>query len=94
MKALAKITMTLAAAYLIVTSPGCNRQSDEQAQPTICFAFQDLETEFWVAAHKAICEFATWMTPFVSIRAHYPHAWTCEWYRRYDSGPASGTQPL
>jgi len=23
---------------------------------TICFAFQDLETEFWVAAHKAITE--------------------------------------
>lgn len=25
-------------------------------QTTICFAFQDLETEFWVAAHKAITE--------------------------------------
>jgi inositol transport system substrate-binding protein len=25
-------------------------------QKTICFAFQDLETEFWVAGHKAIVE--------------------------------------
>lgn len=31
---------------------GCNRNQSNQT--TICFAFQDLETEFWVAAHKAI----------------------------------------
>lgn len=35
---------------------GCNRRGEDQAQPTICFAFQDLETEFWVAAHEAICD--------------------------------------
>jgi inositol transport system substrate-binding protein len=29
---------------------------DGQEQTTICFAFQDLETEFWVAGHKAIPE--------------------------------------
>jgi len=28
----------------------------EKKQITICFAFQDLETEFWVAGHKAITE--------------------------------------
>lgn len=27
-----------------------------QSQSTICFAFQDLETEFWVAGHQAITE--------------------------------------
>lgn len=32
----------------------CNRVDDGRL--TICFAFQDLETEFWVAAHKAITE--------------------------------------
>lgn len=32
----------------------CNRSTDDRL--TICFAFQDLETEFWVAAHKAITE--------------------------------------
>jgi ABC-type sugar transport system substrate-binding protein len=32
----------------------CNR--GEQNRLTICFGFQDLETEFWVGAHKAITE--------------------------------------
>ena len=32
---------------------GCENSKDG-TQTTICFAFQDLETEFWVAAHKAI----------------------------------------
>lgn len=35
----------------------CNRTKDDRV--TICFAFQDLETEFWVAAHKAITETLT-----------------------------------
>ncbi|HRL11304.1 MAG TPA: sugar ABC transporter substrate-binding protein [Aggregatilineales bacterium] len=30
--------------------------STAQDQITICFSFQDLETEFWVAGHKAITE--------------------------------------
>lgn len=34
----------------------CARRGDSGGQTTICFAFQDLETEFWVAAHKAITE--------------------------------------
>ncbi len=55
MKTLLKIALTLAAACLIAGF-GCNRRADDQSQPTICFAFQDLETEFWVAAHEAICE--------------------------------------
>ena len=27
-----------------------------QSKPTICFAFQDLETEFWVAGHQAMTQ--------------------------------------
>lgn len=33
---------------------GCSRRADQPGRITICFAFQDLETEYWVAAHKAI----------------------------------------
>ena len=47
------LTVALALTLLI---GGCNRQDDEPGQITICFAFQDLETEYWVAAHKAITE--------------------------------------
>lgn len=56
MKVHLKITLALAAMLLIMPGLGCNRGGDDQAKPTICFAFQDLETEFWVAAHEAICE--------------------------------------
>ncbi len=35
----------------------CNRGGDGRL--TICFGFQDLETEFWVGAHKAITETLT-----------------------------------
>lgn len=31
-------------------------QKRDAGRMTICFAYQDLETEFWVAAHKAITE--------------------------------------
>jgi len=42
---------------LVVFVPGgCSRKDKQSAQITICFAFQDLETEYWVAAHKAITE--------------------------------------
>jgi inositol transport system substrate-binding protein len=45
-----KTIKTLAAALLLSTAVGV---SGAQAA-NICFAFQDLETEFWVAGHKAI----------------------------------------
>jgi ABC-type sugar transport system substrate-binding protein len=49
------ILMTLLG--LVVLAPGgCSRKDKGSEQITICFAFQDLETEFWVAAHKAITE--------------------------------------
>lgn len=41
---------------VVFTLAGCNRKGTESDQTTICFAFQDLETEYWVAAHKAITE--------------------------------------
>lgn len=56
MRVSVKITLTIAAIFLILGGAGCNRGGDDKSRPTICFAFQDLETEFWVAAHEAICE--------------------------------------
>jgi len=41
---------------LVLAGPSCSRRDDGDGQVTVCFAFQDLETEFWVAAHKAIIE--------------------------------------
>jgi len=41
---------------LIVACVSCSRRGETEDQTTICFGFQDLETEFWVAAHKAITE--------------------------------------
>jgi len=44
------------AVVVLSASINCSRRADEPGQVTICFAFQDLETEYWVAAHKAITE--------------------------------------
>ena len=41
---------------ILFTNGGCSRKDTKSDQLTICFAFQDLETEYWVAAHKAITE--------------------------------------
>jgi inositol transport system substrate-binding protein len=48
--------LILAAVGGILLVLGCSRRASDPEQVTICFAFQDLETEFWVAAHKAITE--------------------------------------
>jgi inositol transport system substrate-binding protein len=48
------VSLTITAVVLAGVS--CSRRGDGQKQTTICFAFQDLETEFWVAGHKAITE--------------------------------------
>lgn len=48
---------TLAATLLLTTAAGA---TTAQAA-TICFSFQDLETEFWVAGHKAITSTLTEM---------------------------------
>lgn len=48
--------LLLAVAAVVVCGSSCSRREDAKRQVTVCFAFQDLETEFWVAAHKAITE--------------------------------------
>jgi len=50
------VCIVLVAAALVLTDPSCARRDGTGDQVTVCFAFQDLETEFWVAAHKAIIE--------------------------------------
>ena len=54
MKRVINIINVLAVVGLILN--GCRRSQDarEADRIKICFAFQDLETEFWVAAHRAI----------------------------------------
>jgi len=46
----------LAVIGLVLGNSSCSRRGDADKRTTICFAFQDLETEFWVAGHKAITE--------------------------------------
>ena len=43
-------------AVAMFSQEGCSRRDKQSDQVSICFAFQDLETEYWVAAHKAITE--------------------------------------
>lgn len=56
MKTSLKAALLLLLAFMLFTVCQCSRRSDNEGKVTICFAFQDLETEFWVAAHKAITE--------------------------------------
>ena len=41
---------------VVVGGTSCSKRGDAPSRATVCFAFQDLETEFWVAGHKAITE--------------------------------------
>ncbi|MHC4627095.1 MAG: sugar ABC transporter substrate-binding protein [Planctomycetota bacterium] len=41
---------------ILLAGGRCSRRANQSDQVTVCFAFQDLETEYWVAAHKAITE--------------------------------------
>jgi len=51
-----RICLLLTVAAVVFTGLSCSRRGEAGDQTTICFAFQDLETEFWVAGHKAITE--------------------------------------
>jgi len=51
-----RIILVLLLLFFLLPNDGCSRKDKESGQVTICFAFQDLETEYWVAAHKAITE--------------------------------------
>lgn len=48
--------VALAVVSLVLACLSCSRRAEHGDETTICFAFQDLETEFWVAAHQAITE--------------------------------------
>ncbi len=50
------ICIPLVTVALVLVGLSCSRRGDGDDKVTVCFAFQDLETEFWVAAHKAIIE--------------------------------------
>jgi ABC-type sugar transport system substrate-binding protein len=50
------VLVLLTAGLVSVAGSSCSRRPDQGNQVTVCFAFQDLETEFWVAAHQAIAE--------------------------------------
>lgn len=50
------VCILLVAAVLVLAGVSCSRRDGTKDQVTVCFAFQDLETEFWVAAHEAIIE--------------------------------------
>jgi ABC-type sugar transport system substrate-binding protein len=57
------ISLLVSACAAPVAAPAAAPADDQSAaapasgeQKTICFAYQDLETEFWVAGHKAIVE--------------------------------------
>jgi ABC-type sugar transport system substrate-binding protein len=52
-----KISRSLVAAGFVLAASLSSTTSAQAAK--ICFAFQDLETEFWVAGHKAITETLT-----------------------------------
>ena len=49
-------SVVIVAFIAAIVTCSCSRRDDQPGQITVCFGFQDLETEYWVAAHKAITE--------------------------------------
>jgi inositol transport system substrate-binding protein len=54
MKTVYRVFATLIVLSILFSLAACGPKDDGKI--TICFAFQDLETEFWMAGHKAITE--------------------------------------
>jgi ABC-type sugar transport system substrate-binding protein len=54
MNAVKWVCLVLVTVGMVLMGLSCSRRGGAGEQKTICFAFQDLETEFWVAGHKAI----------------------------------------
>ena len=54
MKTTVKIISVLIVLLLTLTAIQCAKDTEDENKITICFAFQDLETEAWVASHEAI----------------------------------------
>lgn len=55
------LAIMLVTVFSLSVIAGCGKSTEKQAETsdkklTIAFCFQDLETEFWVAGHKAITE--------------------------------------
>jgi inositol transport system substrate-binding protein len=50
------VAFALAGLFLVNAPAAPLRTAAAQSDLTICFGFQDLETEFWVAGHRAITE--------------------------------------
>ena len=51
-----RLILAILLALALLANSSCSRRDNKPGQVTVCFAFQDLETEYWVAAHKAITE--------------------------------------
>jgi ABC-type sugar transport system substrate-binding protein len=56
MRNLKSLLFAILSGLILLTNFGCSKRDSETGKITICFAFQDLETEYWVAAHKAITQ--------------------------------------
>jgi len=56
MKAFLRVFLLLVGVSAVFGGLCCSRRGEGEDQVTICFGFQDLETEFWVAGYKAITE--------------------------------------
>ena len=56
MRKVKRVVWVVLTGLALLACTGCSPSEDESGQLTICFAFQDLETEYWVAAHQAITE--------------------------------------
>lgn len=54
MKAILRATFVLLLAALLLAGCGSTSSQSGSGPKKICFAYQDLETEFWVAGHTAI----------------------------------------
>lgn len=54
MKTIVKIVNVLVVLLLTLTAIQCAKDTEDENKITVCFAFQDLETGFWVASHEAI----------------------------------------
>ena len=56
MRNVKSLLFAILSGLILLTNFGCSKRGSETDKITICFAFQDLETEYWVAAHKAITQ--------------------------------------
>ena len=94
MKLILSITLVSITVFLFIAGFGCGRRTGDQGQITVCFAFQDLETEFWVAAHKAICETlqAKWEYSILMPKPHWAEQDAEQVWRLVSESPVEAIQ--